>query len=491
MRPQISIRNRADRSGVITPTREKNDAQEAQSNGNLVFSEFNKDILLIRDYENVKIQTLIAYDVVIIDYNEPKKASEFLREIRASVYDELYLKPILISTHGNEVSPIDLQLSDGVIHSPSIEPIRDVVENIIEKTDEILRVSSDFKGRKLMLKLIRFLYTRDKALEPVPAAQSHMGYSYPFLDANIETSEYAELVDLLEIGRDNGLLQADFEDHVHLCNECHSGFINYREKCPKCNTHKFKSQHTIHHFVCGYVGPESDFVSDNRLECPKCDRQLRHIGVDYDKPSLVMECEHGHIFQEPDMKTYCFSCHTEASPEDLLTYAINFYELTASGAEAAVSGKVKEKEESELPDGFVSLPVFKTFLKMEIERQKLLDKSSVVSYINLMLCPKTLKTHQTNFSEFVNDVARIIKNQLRSSEIVTFLNDEVFLVITPEASVEEMNERLDQLKAHTLGMIRSACQGDKSDEIVFDSFEISGDESMKVLDQINQHINLF
>ena len=297
-----TIKDRLDRSKSKRPSQQ---VQSQSRESNYVINEFDKDILVIRNYDDVKIQTLIAYDVVLLDYFNPKKASEMLSDIRSSVYEEVYLKPVMLSTHGNTINLVDEEMADGVLTGNSIESVLDIVEGITKRVDEVLNVSSDFKGRKMMLKVIRFLYSRNRALKPIPTPKSHMGFAFPFLDANIQVEEYQELIDLLDSAEERGLMQIDFQDNVHLCHNCNSGFINYRETCSKCDTHKFKTQHTIHHFVCGYVGPESDYVSGNKLECPKCDRQLRHIGVDYDKPSLVMECENGHIFQETEMKTFC------------------------------------------------------------------------------------------------------------------------------------------------------------------------------------------
>lgn len=459
--------------------------------GNRVLSEFDQDILVIKDYDEVKLQTLIAYDIIVLDYYHSQRASQLLRQIRSSVYDELYLKPTVLQAQVSSVDPVDEQMADGIISSSSIEPIFPGLQEIAFRTEEILKVSSDFRGPKILLKLIRFLYSRSKPLKPVPTPKSHMGYAFPFLDANISQHEYEELLHILDMGLKNDLLKDHFEDHVHLCNQCHSGFINYRETCPKCGTHKFRSQHTIHHFICGYVGPESDFISEDRLECPKCDRQLRHIGVDYDKPSLVMECENGHVFQETDMTTFCFHCHTEARPEELVTYPVNTYEITASGAEAAISGVDKQNEQATEPEGHVSLSVFKTFLKMEVERQKASGNPSTISYLHIMLCPATYKRHQEDFETFIREVARIVKNQLKPTEIVTLVNDEVFLIISPDSGVDETATHLGDVKSHTLSMIRGACDGNKSDNMVLESFELKAEGSKSILEKINQHIAIF
>lgn len=459
---------------------------------NSVINEHGLNILVVKNYEDTKIPSFAAYDVIILDYHNPQRSYELLAAVRSSIYDEIYLKPVFILAFDREVRLVDKALSDGVLDELTVSPFMAKIERIVNTTEEILKINTDFSGRKILLKLIRFLYSRDTTLKPVPTKSSLMGYSFPFLDVNIEQYEYQEVIDLFMVGLDKGYLSEDFVDYVHLCSNCLSGFINYRETCPKCGTGKHESQHTIHHFVCGYVGPESDFQHKKGLVCPKCDRQLRHIGVDYDKPSLVSECENGHIFQQPVMKTFCFNCHEENELGNLFDYKINEYTLTASGAHVAVSGKTKEKREVEELEGFVSLAVFKTFLKVEIQRQKALQKTSSVTYMNLMLAPSTLKNHQDEYTAFSHELAKLVKNQLKPTEIVSFLNDDVFLVLTPEQSKEETSARFEEIKSTMLSVIKNNFEGSDNDKIFHETFEMElSAEADSILDRINEKINIF
>lgn len=459
---------------------------------NKVLTEQGLDIFLIKNFEDIKLTALAAYDVLMVDYYNPTRVNELLNDIRSSAYEEIYLKPVFLLVYDREVHPIDIALSDGNLEEPSIDTHFSHLEQILKRTDEVLKITSDFKGRKILLKLLRFLYTRGSTLKPIPEKNSLLGYSFPFLDANIKEYDYQEVLDLLEAGVDRGFIEPDFVDVAHLCSNCLSGFINYRETCPKCGSRKHESQHTIHHFVCGYVGPESDYKEHDRLVCPKCDRQLRHIGVDYDKPSLVSECDNGHIFQEAVMKTFCFNCHQEEELGSLIDYVINDYTLTASGADAAISGTTKKKKEVEELEGYVSLSVFKTFLKVEIQRQKALNKTSNITYMNLLMSPGTLKQHQDDYEGFSADVARIFKDQLKATEIVSFLNDDIFLIMTPEATVEETKERFLEIKKHLLHYIKNNLEGNEDDNIVVETFDLDLDsEADSILNNINQKVKIF
>ena len=476
-----------------TGTREAVAASKAfDRRQNVVLSEQGLDILFIKNYEDVKIPALAAYDVIIIDYQSEQRSLELLNAIRASVYEEVYLKPCFLLSYEKEVRNTELELADGQLKDQSIVPHFALIEQILSRTQEVMEVDSNFKGRKILLKLIHFLYSRDKPLEPVPTKNSHTGYSFPFLEANIKNFEYQEIFDLLEAGVEKGLLKPEFVDKLHLCSVCNGGFINYREVCPKCGTGKHVSQHTIHHFVCGYVGPESDFVDHNRMICPKCDRQLRHIGVDYDKPSLIMECENGHVFQDPVIETFCFSCNDKNSIESLKEYTVNAFNLTASGANVAVSGKAKTEKQNKELEGFVSLNVLKTLIKIEAERQALTKKSSVLTYVNLMMSPSTLKKHQSDFTGFSHEIARLLKEQLKATEIGTFINDDSFLIISPEEKIKSVSAHFDKISSRLLTLIRNNFDGNEQDNIFHESFELDGkDESDSVLEKINQRIKIF
>lgn len=459
---------------------------------NVILKEHGLDILLVHNYAEFKLASIMAYDVLIVDGYDQQRALELLKKIRASVHEEVYLKPCFLLTFDKEPRPECAALVDGLLSELSISDHLFSIEKIAKAIEEIKGVTSNFKGRKVLLKLIRYLYSRDGELSPVVSKHSHMGYTFPFLEANVHNEDYQEVLDLLNLGVERGYFHTEFVDTLHLCSNCMSGFINYREVCPKCDSRELTYQNTIHHFVCGNVGPEKDYVFKDRLKCPKCDRLLRHIGVDYDKPSLIVECSKEHVFQEPKQETYCFNCNETNEVESLVDYAVLNYRLTASGADLATSGRLKKTQELKEFEGFVSLNIFKTFLNVEQERQKLSGKTSVVSFLNLMLSPKTLKNHMEDMESFTGELARLLRAQLHPTEIVTFQNDEVFLIISPEIEAHAAADRFKKISDNLINMIRTNLDGDEQDTIVSGSFSIDeASEDTSIFAMINEKLNIF
>ncbi len=457
---------------------------------NTVHSENGLDILFIRNYEAVRISALISYDVIILEYHDPSGAGDLLNKIRAASYEDVYLIPCFLLKLDAQVDPLHLALADGIVERVSIASHHSIVERIISVKNDYKAIKTDFVGRQVVLKLIRFLHSRDIRLKPVPSSNTLMGYSFPFLDANSHLHDYQENIEILKVSVDRGFLSPHFEDVVHLCSNCGSGFINYREVCPKCGTRKHFSEYSIHHFVCGYVGPESDFFQDKKLVCPKCNRQLRHIGVDYDKPSRISECENGHVFQEPEIETYCFNCGDTNKLESIIDYEINTYELTATGVSMALSGITKEESNIEEIDGVVSFSVFKTLLKVEAERRKLTKGSVSVSYISFLFTPKTIKAHLDSYDQFTHQIAALVRNLLQPTEVLTLANDDTFLVMSPEADMKETKKRLQELSSKLKSVLQKQFETTDNDRILVDSFEMEDKESVGILEQINEHINI-
>jgi hypothetical protein len=110
------------------------------------------------------------------------------------------------------------------------------------------------------------------------------------------------------------------------------------EACPKCDSSLLKEEPVLHHFRCANISPESSYAYDGELRCPKCHQFLRHIGVDYDRPSNVYTCQEcNHTFLHTRMKVHCSSCNKTLRPSELLPYDVYTYEFTSEGILALTS----------------------------------------------------------------------------------------------------------------------------------------------------------
>lgn len=457
---------------------------------NISSQELGWDVLVVRDYDSVRINSLISYDVVIIEYNVAQKADELIRKIRASVVDEVYLIPIYIHSVKKQILNTTLDLADGQIDTIDIDPIKEEIGRFKEYINEFKQIQSDFVGKNLLLKLLRYMISRNRSLTPIPSHLSLTGYSYPFLEASIEDDQYKEIDSILDAAIERGFMTPNYIDLVHVCSNCHSGFINYREVCPKCQTRKLTTQHSIHHYVCGYVGPEADFLQGDKLVCPKCSRQLRHIGVDYDKPSVIMECENGHVFQEPDMETLCMRCHTQGDLNSLIDYSVNEYAISNIGIGVAKSGRKKSEEPVEI-QGVITYPLFKSLIKLEGERQKITHSLITISYVNFVFSTQTLKKELNNYKEFLNGLIILFRNLLEPTDIITLPVDDIILVFSAEAKAEDTIKRLESALQEVKSNMIENNKLNVEDKLFVNSYDMTEEIGADgIFTQISNEVNI-
>ena len=100
--------------------------------------------------------------------------------------------------------------------------------------------------------------------------------------------------DVLDRYVEAGLLRKEFYERAHICPNCDSSSILFREVCPDCGSAGLEQQELLHHFTCAGVFPTEAFGSPDELQCPKCRLSLRSIGVDHeylDGPFVCARCE--------------------------------------------------------------------------------------------------------------------------------------------------------------------------------------------------------
>lgn len=127
-----------------------------------------------------------------------------------------------------------------------------------------------------------------------------------------------------------GMIESDkFIEKIHLCPHCDSDHILFSETCPSCASSNLDEEDMVHHFRCANISPLSEYDEDGELRCPKCIKQFRHIGLDYDKPAKVSVCRNcGSHHLNTDMRATCGACGRKMSPHDLVSYDIMEYRFT-------------------------------------------------------------------------------------------------------------------------------------------------------------------
>lgn len=199
-------------------------------------------------------------------------------------------------------------------------------------------------GEQARLTVLRYLLEKNDWLAPEVSTASAFGYTYRELADLLKASPGEEIADLTFLAT-NGYLEARHADKVHLCPECTHYQLNFREVCPTCQSSDIAPTVHIHHFSCGYVGPETEFRQGLDFICPKCNKTLRHIGIDYEEPSAPFVCNDcGAVFADADVSCVCTNCGARFDVQNAVKHHLMQYRITPQGANAVELGALRESE---------------------------------------------------------------------------------------------------------------------------------------------------
>lgn len=403
-----------------------------------------------------------------VDGSNLKKALAFCRVIRRHQSPAVYLRPIvLLTAPGNETAPLlgvlqkvaDNQVAFQNLTAFHLEKIHESTARINERIRRLPEFSSA-SDIHIGLKIIRYLFTRETALEPERTAANVFGYQYLAVDLFL-TRQDGTLFQILDFLESQRLVSRTFFEKAHFCIRCNCAFLNFTELCPQCGSGNIHAEDILHHFHCGYAGPASDFKKRGGHTCPKCSQELKNIGVDFDKPSVAFQCNNcSHHFQEPDVGSICFHCGQKADPEELILRTIHRYTLTALAENAALFGidtlfrqAVEEKLE------ILPLDFFKFITDTEIARIQRYKKSE--STLTLFQI-QDMDTIYLDFGEQARrafeELGMIFKSGMRKSDVVTTLNDATFLFLLTETPLSGAETLLRHLKEKISKLLESSLE---------------------------------
>ncbi len=329
--------------------------------------------------------------------------------------DELYLTPLFFM--GNSKRQVDGLFDEKNPYA------------IVQKTQNIRRSISFFENiplppdsdQRLLVKVLRYLISRSASLKAVASRQSHIGYQYPLIEDMSIESDPLQILQLLNKYADKDFFKADIIDNVNLCYECNSNYLNFSECCTKCHSIDLKTENLIHHFRCAYIGPESDFIKDNQMKCPKCDHLLKHIGIDYDKPSEIHTCRScNHSSQETTMKAKCVDCSKENNLDQLTTYHINDYSPTEKGRNIASRAFEQIHISPDISSSITESTPYSSYLLIrEHEKKKNLSAAKKNHELTIKISEHILdQLNPTLQNSLLYELISIIKPYLQENDMV-------------------------------------------------------------------------
>lgn len=252
------------------------------------------------------------------------------------------------------------------------------VEEILERNERLGLVSEESRplsGNRFFIRLCRYLISRGiTRIVPELYKESSLGYIIPITELFFRLG-YFNLHEYLmfhQLMLEKGYFKVTgFINKVYLCPRCLRSHLLYIESCPRCHSSAIRSEEVIHHFRCANISPEHTYNFGGQLRCPKCHQLLRHIGVDYDRPSIVYTCANcDNNFLQPNMSAICTSCHHTAQVSELTPYDIVSYEVTADGEKAILTPDISFMLYADFHDNYMDYDRFTGRLRLQSEFAK-------------------------------------------------------------------------------------------------------------------------
>jgi hypothetical protein len=377
--------------------------------------------------------------------------------------DQLYLLPLFVEKP-------TIHTNDGIYeanNSASILSKIDVIKASIEGYAK--NTFPDDPNERLLIKTLRYLISRHKSLSPQHTRISKIGFIYPLIEDISVEKDPIQISKILDVFSKDGFFRTKIIDKVNICYGCAGSYLNFSECCTKCNSLDLKTEELVHHFRCAYVGPYSDFISEDRLMCPKCNHQLKHIGIDYDKPSEIHTCNTcNHKSQETKMKATCVDCKMENELEQLLTYDIKDYTPTEKAVEYTKKEHNSDKfilNEKENDSIILPLGAFNMIKSHETKRKYIDGKSSYE--VSLSISQNILeKLNQKLKDSLTQELASIVNPYLKQSDISTVNNNYQINLLLIEYTKEEEIKIIDILNYNLNKMLNDNGWGNQESILI-------------------------
>lgn len=403
-------------------------------------------------------------DAFVVQVDSSAEALDILREVRQMTADAAFLKPVFVHPNLAKIKAVVAEF-DGISTADDLTEAVERSNEINKRIDKLPTQNASHKhpDGELLVRVSQYIYTRQSSMQPLPDRNSKLHYRFPFLTGFYAEHEEHKALSVLKLGEKQGWFNTKKLDVVHLCPSCDSAHHNLRATCPKCHSVDIKEEDLVHHFPCAHIAPISDFQKHGQdgLVCPKCDKSLRHIGNDYDKPSAIYNCHDcHHTFQEAAYRALCIECEEDVAIEKLVEANICQYELTSKGHSAIQHGtqvgtaSISKRMGASEP-GVFEFDVFQILVRQEMVRQKAQEKpTAMVGQVKIDGLPMD-KFSEDMKERLSSEVCSIIKSYLKPSDVVSSKEARMYYFMLPEAEQKTANNIKDVLTFNLNKLISS------------------------------------
>ena len=384
-------------------------------------------ISFLNPQDAFNLNKLMEADVFVMDAQQCFFLRACIREIRSHSQRRIALAPVFLYNAKEIHDPFIRNLTDGIIFSVNkLETLYDKSKQIHDRIKHLSLSTPLSFNEQILKRTTDYMYTRNaETISPHIDPTSALGYTWPEMSVHFGQGEEPKVLEALDFAATNGFFSESFVDKIHLCNCCGSALLHLHEVCPSCNSRDVEMEDLVHHFPCAYVGPFSDFVRGDAddLNCPKCSKKLRHIGVDHDKPSVICHCNScNKNFQDAFAVVTCLYCKKQTEMEYLAARNIFIYTITQKGKAAAISEAYNTT--NHVVERISSFEVYQTFLSDRLDKVKNeLKTNSTLVLIRLHGMEGVYnRIGRSNQEQVVSEITGIIRTYVRSTDMIAVEN---------------------------------------------------------------------
>jgi hypothetical protein len=272
---------------------------------------------------------------------------------------------------------------------------------------------------------------------------------YPLIGTIVGTRRQLELLAHLD------LLRRRHFTRTHLCKACGLARLNAYEACPQCGSADLLEETLIHHFRCGWQDAESHFTRGRLLVCPKCHRELRHLGVDYDKPGMVVVCRAcKSANSEPVVQFACLDCFAVTPGGDAVSMDWYHYDVTEDGIEALRQGHLPRFDIGPLLEGRPRVFSHQEFRLLATQAARVAGRYSrafAAARVTLNLDTLRREVGTVEADIVFRRVADAIVEALRTSDFLCTAGADSIVIGFPETTASDVRAIVERVRAKIRG----------------------------------------
>lgn len=405
-------------------------------------------------------------DLAILDLLMPQMDGyETARRIRA---DEKNANlPIIMLTakvsRETKITALKLGIDDFMTKPYDQEELAARIESVLRRAQPTIEGGKPAEFKTIPInakekKRIEFLkMIQDKEvpyINPEYDMTNPTGYTWKLAKEFFDTKNGNELEELNYL-ESKGVLESRFYDKILTCPFCAHHNLNLREVDPVNHSADIVLAPTIHHYPCGYVGIELEFLDGLNYVCPKCNKELKSIGVDYDKPGrMYFSNETGEKFTEPDVICECRNCQREFDAADAVRQNIYAFVPTDKLGFVVSEGRfVQVNFEQELFDqdiNLYNLNYFRQKFREEFTRSEQFNRplSLVLAEIKGLEAIVADKG-EVHAQDILKELTLILKESLWKVDVPARYDKNAFISLLPEADKNRAIDVINEIKKVT------------------------------------------